>query len=143
MISGRSEELERLAIEMYARGLSTRDIEAAFRDETGTSVLPRSAVSAVTERLWADYQAFAARDLAELNVRSSNTPPGETSLAAVVARRTWYRALGTPYSVLRTSSCDRGVVLHTVCCEIRAASFAPRLLSCLALVQINLVLNTV
>ena len=48
---------------MYARGLCTRDIEAAFRDESGGSVLSRSAVSAVTERLWADYQAFAARDL--------------------------------------------------------------------------------
>ena len=45
VISGRSEQLEHLAIEMYARGLSTRDIEAAFRDETGTSVLSRSAVS--------------------------------------------------------------------------------------------------
>jgi putative transposase len=65
VISGRSEQLERLAIEMYARGLSTRDIEAAFRDESGGSVLSRSAVSAVTERLWADYQAFAARDLAD------------------------------------------------------------------------------
>ncbi|MCC7040333.1 MAG: IS256 family transposase [Burkholderiales bacterium] len=68
VIGGRSEELERLAIEMYARGLSTRDIEAAFCDETGASVLSRSAVSAVTERLWADYQAFAARDLAEFEV---------------------------------------------------------------------------
>ena len=68
VISGRSEQLEHLAIEMYARGLSTRDIEAAFRDETGTSVLSRSAVSAVTERLWDDYQAFAARDLAEFEV---------------------------------------------------------------------------
>jgi transposase-like protein len=62
-LSGRSEELERLAIEMYARGLSVRDIEAAFVDETGRSVLSKSAVSAVTERLWSDYQAFASRDL--------------------------------------------------------------------------------
>jgi putative transposase len=68
VINGRSEQLERLAIEMYARGLSTRDIEAAFRDESGASVLSRSAVSTVTERLWADYQAFAARDLAEFEV---------------------------------------------------------------------------
>lgn len=68
LISGRSEQLERLAIEMYARGLSTRDIEAAFRDESGATVLSRSAVSAVTERLWGDYQAFAARDLAEFEV---------------------------------------------------------------------------
>jgi transposase-like protein len=67
-VGGRSPELERLAVEMYARGLSTRDIEAAFRDEHGASILSRSAVSEVTERLWADYQAFASRDLAEFKV---------------------------------------------------------------------------
>ena len=38
-LAGRTAELEQLAIEMYARGLSTRDIEAAFRDATGSSVL--------------------------------------------------------------------------------------------------------
>jgi transposase-like protein len=62
-LTGRSEELERLAIEMWVRGLSVRDIEAAFVDEAGRCVLSKSAVSAVTERLWADYQAFATRDL--------------------------------------------------------------------------------
>lgn len=67
-LSGRSEELERLAIEMYARGLSVRDIEAAFVDEGGRCVLSKSAVSLVTERLWADYQAFASRDLSEHEV---------------------------------------------------------------------------
>jgi transposase-like protein len=67
-LSGRSEELERLAIEMYARGLSVRDIEAAFVDEGGRCVLSKSAVSLVTERLWTDYQAFASRDLAEHGV---------------------------------------------------------------------------
>lgn len=50
---------------MYARGLSVRDIEAAFVDESGRCVLSKSAVSVVTERLWADYQAFAGRDLSE------------------------------------------------------------------------------
>src|SRR3979490_1321599 len=34
VIRGRTEELERLAGEMYARGLSGRDIEGAFNDET-------------------------------------------------------------------------------------------------------------
>ena len=34
-LSGRTRELERLAVELYARGLSTRDIEDAFTDETG------------------------------------------------------------------------------------------------------------
>lgn len=32
LLSGRTDELERLGIEMYARGLSTRDIEEATRD---------------------------------------------------------------------------------------------------------------
>jgi hypothetical protein len=67
-LSGRSEELERLAIEMYARGLSVRDIEAAFVDDAGRCVLSKSAVSMVTERLWTDYQAFASRDLSEHDV---------------------------------------------------------------------------
>jgi transposase-like protein len=64
----RSEELEALAVEMYARGLSTRDIEALFADEAGKSLLSRTAVSEITERLWAQYEAFASRDLAEFDV---------------------------------------------------------------------------
>ena len=67
-LAGRTAELERLAVEMYARGLSTRDVEAAFRDATGTSLLSRTAVSQVTERLWQEYEAFAARDLSEFAV---------------------------------------------------------------------------
>jgi len=67
-IGGRTEELERLAIEMYARGLSVRDIESAFTDARGESLLSRSAVSEITERLWSDYQAFAGRDLGEHRV---------------------------------------------------------------------------
>ena len=53
---------------MYARGLSTRDIEAAFSDASGRSLLSRSAVSQVTEVLWQQYEAFASRDLSEFNV---------------------------------------------------------------------------
>ena len=68
VLRGRTEELERLAVEMYARGLSVRDIEAAFTDEAGRCVLSKTAASEVTERLWADYQAFASRDLAEFRV---------------------------------------------------------------------------
>jgi putative transposase len=34
-LEGGSEVLERLVAEMYARGLSTRDVEDAFRDATG------------------------------------------------------------------------------------------------------------
>jgi putative transposase len=67
-LAGRTAELERLAVEMFARGLSTRDIEAAFADETGGSLLSRTAVSQVTERLWQEYEAFAGRDLSEFAV---------------------------------------------------------------------------
>lgn len=67
-VGGKSEELERLAIEMYARGLSMRDIEAAFTDARGRCVLTRSAASRVAERLWTDYQEFATRSLAELKI---------------------------------------------------------------------------
>src|SRR3982750_1350022 len=64
-LSGRTEALEDLAIELYARGLSTRDIEETFTDETGRRLLSRAAVSEITERLWAEYEAFTTRDLAE------------------------------------------------------------------------------
>jgi transposase-like protein len=53
---------------MYARGLSTRGIEALFADETGKSLLSRSAVSPISERLWAEYEEFASRDLSEFDV---------------------------------------------------------------------------
>lgn len=65
-LSGRTEVLEKLAIEMYARGCSTRDIEAVFRDAEGRALLSRTAVSEVTEALWQEYEAFATRDLAEV-----------------------------------------------------------------------------
>jgi putative transposase len=67
-LAGSSEELERLAIEMYARGLSVRDIEMAFTDRHGQCRLTRSAVSELTERLWSDYQAFAGRDLSSYSL---------------------------------------------------------------------------
>lgn len=64
----RTEALEDLAVEMYARGLSTRDIEAALCDAKGRSLLSRTAVSQVTERLWEEYEAFTSRDLSEFEV---------------------------------------------------------------------------
>ena len=48
---------------MLARGLSVRDIEDAFKDETGRLLLSRTAISEIGERLWADYQEFSTRDL--------------------------------------------------------------------------------
>jgi transposase-like protein len=55
--------LEKLAAEMYARGLSARDIEDALIEGTGDMVLSRSCVSKVTDILWADYERFRQRDL--------------------------------------------------------------------------------
>jgi putative transposase len=67
-LKGHSEALEDLAIEMLARGLSVRDIEDAFKDESGRLLLSRTAVSELGERLWADYQEFASRDLSEYDI---------------------------------------------------------------------------
>jgi putative transposase len=67
-LRGDSEMVKRLAVEMYARGLSTRDIEDAFTDEMGNRLLSQPAVCEVTEVLWDEYQAFQKRDLSNLEV---------------------------------------------------------------------------
>ena len=67
-LTGRTGALEDLAVELYARGLSTRDIEDAFTDEAGRRLLSRAAVSEITERVWAEYEAFTTRDLGEHRV---------------------------------------------------------------------------
>jgi putative transposase len=67
-LKGHTEALEGLAVEMLARGLSVRDIEDAFKDETGRLLLSRTAVSEIGKQLWEDYQAFKSRDLAEYDI---------------------------------------------------------------------------
>ena len=67
-LKGHTEALESLAVEMLARGLSVRDIEDAFKDETGRLLLSRTAVSEIGKQLWEDYQAFKSRDLAEYDI---------------------------------------------------------------------------
>ena len=42
-LKGNSEALEDLAVEMFARGLSVRDIEEAFRNDKGELLLSRTA----------------------------------------------------------------------------------------------------
>jgi putative transposase len=74
----RSTALQKLAVEMYARGLSTRDIEDLLgelcddeqEDQAGPRqiLLSRSGVSRVTEALWEQYEAFTKRDLGEFDV---------------------------------------------------------------------------
>jgi len=65
-LSGRTEALEALALEMYVRGCSTRDIEALFAADDGKLLLSRTAVSEITETLWQEYASFAQRDLTEI-----------------------------------------------------------------------------
>jgi putative transposase len=67
-LKGHTQALEGLAIEMLARGLSVRDIEDAFKDESGRLLLSRTAVSELGAQLWEDYQAFAQRDLSEYQI---------------------------------------------------------------------------
>ena len=67
-LDGNGEVLESLVDEMYARGLSTRDVEDAFRDATGELLISKYAVSEITDRLWEDYQAVIARDLSQIEV---------------------------------------------------------------------------
>jgi putative transposase len=63
-----SPELERLAIEMYARGLSTRDIEDALKDENGTPLISKTGVSEITKELSEEYERFCNRDLSKYDV---------------------------------------------------------------------------
>jgi len=68
-LRGNSDVLEYLVVQMYTRGLSTRDVEEAFRDPySGELLLGRSAVSELTDSLWEDYQAFCERDLSVFEV---------------------------------------------------------------------------
>ena len=67
-LKGNSDVLQHLVVEMYARGLSTRDIEDTFTDKSGQCLLSKSAVSQVTETLWDEYLAFTQRDLSGFDV---------------------------------------------------------------------------
>lgn len=67
-LKGNSDVLRHLVTEMYARGLSTRDIEETFTDEDGHCLISKSAVSELTETLWEDYLAFTKRDLSGFQV---------------------------------------------------------------------------
>lgn len=65
-VAGRTEGLEGLVVEMFARGCSTRDIEALLATEQGEKLLSRTAVSEITEALWREYEEFVTRDLSDI-----------------------------------------------------------------------------
>lgn len=60
--------LKTIALESYVRGLSTRDIEETFKDEKGNSLISRSGVSNMTDKLYKEYEEFSKRDLSSLDV---------------------------------------------------------------------------
>lgn len=65
---GNTDCLEKLTAEMYARGLSTRDIEDALLEATGDFILSKSSISRVTEILWEEFELFKERDLSSFEV---------------------------------------------------------------------------
>jgi hypothetical protein len=72
--------------------LSTRNIEDAFTDERGRRLLSPAAVSEITERLWAEYEAFSK--LIFPNMRSPISTSTVSLNASVRGRN------GTPCSPL-------------------------------------------
>jgi transposase-like protein len=58
-LKGHTQALEGLAIEMLARGLSVRDIEDAFKNESGRLLLSRTAVSELGARLFTRHSRNA------------------------------------------------------------------------------------
>ncbi len=65
---GHTDLLDKLVAEMYARGLSTGDIEDTLVMPTGEKVLSKGSISRVTEAIWREYQAFSERNLFQMKV---------------------------------------------------------------------------
>jgi len=63
-----SEVLKRLIVEMYAGGLSQRDMEYGLEKALGQCVLSTSSVSELTDTLTQEYAAFRTRDLSGYDV---------------------------------------------------------------------------
>jgi transposase-like protein len=68
LLAQRTPALENLAVEAYAMGLSTRDVESLFTTDAGQRLLSKSAVSDLSDRLWEEYEAFCERDLSGYRV---------------------------------------------------------------------------
>jgi len=63
-----SEKVKMMALEMYVRGLSTRDIEKTLQEPDGKPMFSRSMISTLTERLYQQYQEFSQRDLSSFDI---------------------------------------------------------------------------
>lgn len=60
--------LSGLVIEMYASGMSNRDVEQSLEKALGRFVISKSSVSEITEELTAEYEVFKTRDLSGFDV---------------------------------------------------------------------------
>lgn len=67
-LANTSEILKRLIVEMYAGGMSQRDIEYSLEKALGEFVLSKSTVSELTGTLRQEYEAFRTRDLSGYDV---------------------------------------------------------------------------
>ncbi|MGE0679321.1 MAG: IS256 family transposase [Candidatus Binatia bacterium] len=67
-LANTSENLKRLIVEMYAGGLSQRDIEYGLEKALGQFILSKSMVSELTDTLTQEYEAFRTRDLSGYEV---------------------------------------------------------------------------
>ena len=63
-----SDALNKMVLEMYIRGLSTRDIENLFENTFGKRVLSKSAVSEISETLSINFNIWRSRSLKEMNI---------------------------------------------------------------------------
>ena len=59
-----------MIVEMYAGGMSQRDIEGALEKALGQFVVSKSAVRDLTERLTLEYEAFRTRDISGFDMAS-------------------------------------------------------------------------
>jgi transposase-like protein len=67
-LANTSEILKTLIVEMYAGGMSQRDIEYSLEKALGQFILSKSTVSELTETLTREYEAFRSRDLSGYDV---------------------------------------------------------------------------
>lgn len=61
-----SDIMRKMVMEMYVKGLSTRDVESLFIETFGKRVLSRNGVSEIAEQLTEDFNVWRKRDLAAL-----------------------------------------------------------------------------
>ena len=60
--------LKTLSVEMYTRGLSTRDVEATLTGSDGEALVSRSGASRMSDALYTEYERWTTQDLSGYDV---------------------------------------------------------------------------